>query len=200
MRFTPSAIAAKAAQGGRKDLAWEAACRSLVLLKNEGHALPLRDDPGAIAVIGPLADAKGEDQEPVAATETSDKAIAVLDGLRSALPKARVAFTPGCGIERIGTAGRAKRARAHAAKRCHHPLSRRNAGDERRGWKPWASGPARRPMRVGTHSPRPKETRRDPAVFRAPARAAGLAGRRRRTRSWRHGSRAARLDARSPTS
>jgi beta-glucosidase len=105
---TPSAIAAKAAHGGRKDLAWEAACRSLVLLKNKNYALPLRDDPGAIAVIGPLADAKGEEREPVPATETSDKAIGVLDGLRSALPKARVAFTPGCGIDRIGAAARAK--------------------------------------------------------------------------------------------
>jgi beta-glucosidase len=105
---TPSAIAAKAAQGARKDLAWEAACRSMVLLTNKNHALPLRDGPGSIAVIGPLADAKGEDREAVAATETSDKAIAVLDGLRGALAKTRVAFTPGCGIERIRAAGKAK--------------------------------------------------------------------------------------------
>ena len=105
---TPNAIAAVGAQGERKELAWEAACRSLVLLKNKDETLPLRDDAGAIAVIGPLADAKGEDRTPVGAKESGEKPLAVLDGLRVALPKASVAFTPGCGIERINGAGKAK--------------------------------------------------------------------------------------------
>ncbi|MDE3053518.1 MAG: glycoside hydrolase family 3 C-terminal domain-containing protein, partial [Gemmatimonadota bacterium] len=38
-------------------LALRAARESMVLLKNDGHVLPLRRDPGTIAVIGPDADA-----------------------------------------------------------------------------------------------------------------------------------------------
>ncbi|MBW0005830.1 MAG: glycoside hydrolase family 3 C-terminal domain-containing protein [Hyphomicrobiales bacterium] len=103
---TPSAIAAVGAQRERKELAWEAACRSLVLLKNDGDVLPLRDAPRAIAVIGPLADAKGEAAALVEASEGGEKALAIVDGLRAALPQANVAFTAGCGIERIDTAGK----------------------------------------------------------------------------------------------
>ncbi|MBV8961985.1 MAG: glycoside hydrolase family 3 C-terminal domain-containing protein [Hyphomicrobiales bacterium] len=105
---SPSAIAATAAQGKRRDLAREAACRSFVLLKNERDALPLSDGQGAIAVMGPLADAKGDAREAVLTTESLAKPVAVLDGLRSALPNARIAFTPGCTVERIEAAERSR--------------------------------------------------------------------------------------------
>ena len=105
---TPSAIAATAAQGKRKDLAREAACRSFVLLKNKGNVLPLRDAQTSLAVIGPLADAKGEAREPVAAHESvAGTAIPVLDGLRKAHPNAKVAFTPGSDVVKINATQRA---------------------------------------------------------------------------------------------
>jgi beta-glucosidase len=103
---SPGAIAAAPAQRQRKELAFEAACRSLVLLKNEDDMLPLRDGRAAIAVIGPLADAKGQSQEPVTADAPGNEALVVLDGLRRALPTAKVAFTPGCEVERIEVRGR----------------------------------------------------------------------------------------------
>ena len=88
----------------RRDLAREAARRSLVLLSNRHGALPLRDG-GAIAVIGPLADGRGSVPEP--ADGIAAQAIAVLDGLRDALPHAAISFAQGCGVERIDESGKA---------------------------------------------------------------------------------------------
>lgn len=41
-------------------LAKEAACKSMVLLKNENNLLPLSEKTGSIAIIGPLADSKAD--------------------------------------------------------------------------------------------------------------------------------------------
>jgi beta-glucosidase len=94
---TPRAIAAAGAQRMRRDLAWEATCRSIVLLRNEDCVLPLPDRRGAIAVIGPLANAGAEVEQ----ARAESKPIVVLDGLRGALPKAKIAFARGCGVDRI---------------------------------------------------------------------------------------------------
>ncbi len=101
-----------AVEGGEADrkrraLAREAARRSMVLLKNRAGILPLRDAAGAIAVIGPLADALGEKPEPDAA-KARPKAIAVRDALREALPKAAISYAQGCEVERIENSGKAK--------------------------------------------------------------------------------------------
>jgi beta-glucosidase len=95
------------AGGKRRDLAWEAACRSIVLLKNRNGALPLRDAHLAIAVIGPLADAGGELRAPGPAAGPADKTISVRDGLRGALPQATISFALGCEVERIEASGKA---------------------------------------------------------------------------------------------
>jgi beta-glucosidase len=104
---TASAPDAGNAGSKRRHLAWEAACRSIVLLKNRGGILPLRDGRRSISVIGPLADACGELQEPGSVAGLAGKAIAVLDGLRGALPGTAISFASGCGIDRIEDSGKA---------------------------------------------------------------------------------------------
>jgi len=89
------ARAAAETRKARRALAREAACRSVVLLTNRDGALPLRAGADRIAVIGPLADGKGD------APQAQDKrAIVVRDGLHAALPKATLAFAQGCLVER----------------------------------------------------------------------------------------------------
>ena len=72
-------------------LALEAAEKSLVLLKNDG-VLPLRAD-ARVAVVGPLGDAtrvlRGNYSSPLSAPPVS-----VLDGLRQAMPGARIRHVP----------------------------------------------------------------------------------------------------------
>jgi beta-glucosidase len=104
----PGAIAAIGARRQSQDLAYEANCRSMVLLKNADGVLPLGQGPRKIAVIGPLADAKGEAPDKAATGVASGKPIAVLDGLRSALPQAEIAYAQGCGVERIAAGDRSQ--------------------------------------------------------------------------------------------
>jgi beta-glucosidase len=100
-----SASRAKSAVNKRLRLAREAASRSIVLLKNSGGLLPLRDASGSIAVIGPLAEASDELAWSVAGA--SSKAIAILQGMRAALPATAISFAQGCGIDRIDQAAKA---------------------------------------------------------------------------------------------
>lgn len=88
----------------RRQLAREVAARSVVLLKNDAHTLPLRSDVRRIAVIGPLADAAAEMRGPWWAASTADEPISLLEGVRSAWPDADVAHAPGVGI-RDGNSG-----------------------------------------------------------------------------------------------
>jgi beta-glucosidase len=66
-----------------RDLAREAAHRSMVLLKNEDDVLPLGDDVETLAVIGPLADDARSILGEWAASGRAEDAISVLQGLES---------------------------------------------------------------------------------------------------------------------
>jgi beta-glucosidase len=77
----------------------EAAARSIVLLKNERNALPLRKDVGSIAVIGPL----GDDQENLLGSWSGDgrkeDAVTLLAGIRGKLPSTtRINYSKACAI------------------------------------------------------------------------------------------------------
>lgn len=77
----------------------EAAQRSLVLLRNEGHALPLAASLKRIAVIGPLGDS-GED---IKGSWTVEKGpgVTVLEGIKARWPQAEVTFSRGGDMQRV---------------------------------------------------------------------------------------------------
>ena len=77
-------------------LSLRAAHESLVLLKNEGHLLPLSKSLRKVAVIGPNAD---ERQLLICRYGPADPAfITVLQGVKDALPQADVRYEKGCDI------------------------------------------------------------------------------------------------------
>ena len=77
-----------------QDLAEKIARECIVLLKNENGILPLSRDLSTVAVIGPSADkAVLGDYTPRGKT-----GISVLEGIRRALPAAKILHEPGCGF------------------------------------------------------------------------------------------------------
>jgi beta-glucosidase len=86
-------------------LAREVAQRAIVLLTNQGGALPLSPDGGRIAAIGPLANARGDMPGPWAAGGRPEEMVTILEGLRTALPAREVAHAPGVEIDGGETSG-----------------------------------------------------------------------------------------------
>lgn len=78
----------------------EAAAQTAVLLRNEGHALPLRKDVRSVAVIGPLADSKLDTLGSWAIHGDREHVVTVAQGIREKLPNATVSVTTGVEIER----------------------------------------------------------------------------------------------------
>lgn len=81
-----------------EQLARDAARRAIVLLTNDG-VLPLSPSLKKIAVIGPLADASHEMDGPWAAAGDRDRPVAILEGLKAALPDAEIQFATGVGVD-----------------------------------------------------------------------------------------------------
>ena len=92
-------VQAGAALPKHRDLAREAACRSVVLLKNEGSVLPLPPGLRRIAMIGPLADAREEMLGPWWAAGSSADAVSFVEGLRAALPDVEIVCVRGVAID-----------------------------------------------------------------------------------------------------
>lgn len=76
----------------------EAAQRSMVLLRNEGRALPLAASLRRIAVIGPL----GDSTEDIKGSWTVEggAAVSVLEGIKARWPQAAVSFARGGDMQR----------------------------------------------------------------------------------------------------
>jgi beta-glucosidase len=87
----------------RRDLAREAARRSIVLLTNSG-VLPLAE-PKRIALIGPLADARNDMRGCWASVGDPKEPVTILEGLRAALPQCDIAFAPGVTINTEDVSG-----------------------------------------------------------------------------------------------
>lgn len=88
-----------------RQAAREIARESMVLLKNDGGVLPLSKSLKTVAVIGPLADDAGAMNGNWAGDAHAGDAIAPLQGIRDALPGARVLYAKGAGIEGDDTSG-----------------------------------------------------------------------------------------------
>ncbi|HEY2520507.1 MAG TPA: glycoside hydrolase family 3 N-terminal domain-containing protein [Streptosporangiaceae bacterium] len=85
------------------------AARSMVLLNNQDHALPLSTSVPSVAVVGPLADDPSDQlgpDVPIGYT-ASDQAsvVPVLAGIKAALPKATVTYAQGCDTACTSTSG-----------------------------------------------------------------------------------------------
>jgi beta-glucosidase len=76
-----------------------AAERTMVLLRNENHALPLKKSITSIALIGPLAN-DGTDLDGGWGVEGETPAVTVEAGLRQKLPNATITFSRGGEIRR----------------------------------------------------------------------------------------------------
>jgi beta-glucosidase len=80
-----------------RDLAREAARRSIVLLGNSG-ILPFRPEIRRIALVGPLADAPAEMRGPWFAAGAAADPVSIRAGLAAALPDCEIIFAKGVGI------------------------------------------------------------------------------------------------------
>ncbi len=76
-------------------LAREAACRSMVLLRDRDGLLPLQGEARHLAIIGPLADAGAEMLGPWSAAGKADDTVGYLAGLRAALPGWTISHSEG---------------------------------------------------------------------------------------------------------
>jgi beta-glucosidase len=88
-----------------RKLAREAARESIVLLKNEHDLLPLRKELATLAVIGELAADKPATLGTWYGAGRAEDTVTVLDGVRHALPHARVVYARGASPESPATTG-----------------------------------------------------------------------------------------------
>ncbi len=80
--------------------------KSIVLLKNENEALPLRRGLRSIAVIGPLADARRDLEGGWIVKSGADKMASLVDAVREAAgPGTQVSYAPGCDVACRNTDG-----------------------------------------------------------------------------------------------
>jgi len=106
----------------QRELAREAARRSITLLKNDGGLLPLPKDAKTIAVIGPNADSTrnllGDYSYTVHFLRERDgvRVVSILEGIKSKVsPATRVLYARGCDIMDSSTAGFEEALRAAGA-------------------------------------------------------------------------------------
>jgi beta-glucosidase len=86
---------------GHRQEARAAAQRSMVLLRNEGHALPLSKKLASVAVVGPLADSRADTEGAWMVFGHQPAAVTVFEGIRAKLPGAKVVHAPGPEIKRM---------------------------------------------------------------------------------------------------
>jgi len=80
--------------------------QSIVLLKNQGDLLPLKNNIRSIAVIGPLADDQNDPLGPWSGHGRGEDVVTVLQGIKAKLSsQTKVRFVRGCGINDSSTDG-----------------------------------------------------------------------------------------------
>ena len=97
--LTPANLAAARTMAGR----------SMVLLNNNSHALPLSTSVSSVAVVGPLADNPSDQLGPDVPIGYSSSdltsVVSVLRGIKAAVPSATVNYAQGCDTSCTSTAG-----------------------------------------------------------------------------------------------
>lgn len=87
----------------------EAAAGCMVLLKNEQRTLPFGKDVSSLAVVGPLGDDTWEMHGTWAGPGSREfPAVSVLEGVKRAVPDAKVTFARGCEVTGDDTGGFAR--------------------------------------------------------------------------------------------
>jgi beta-glucosidase len=86
-----------------RELARKLAGRSMVLLKNENHTLPLSKSLMSVAVIGPMAETPPDmaEIEDVVSSPNEIHAVTVVAGLKNAFPKAHIEVVDGPQLHRV---------------------------------------------------------------------------------------------------
>jgi beta-glucosidase len=83
--------------------------RSMVLLNNDNHALPLSPSVPSIAVVGPLADNPSDQLGPDVpigySADDLKSVVSVLNGIKAAAPHATVSYAQGCDADCTSTSG-----------------------------------------------------------------------------------------------
>lgn len=87
------------ARRAHRDVALEAACRSIVLLTNRDNLLPVAPAPRRIAVLGPLADAREEMLGPWSGAGRVEDMVTFLEGVRKAWPQCEITYAKGVDID-----------------------------------------------------------------------------------------------------
>lgn len=88
----------KKVNAAHRKVAREAGAGSVVLLKNQ-NVLPVTSTAGKIAVVGPLNKAKKDMMGNWSAIGKAEEVISVFDGLKAALPKAKITYIEGYDLE-----------------------------------------------------------------------------------------------------
>lgn len=89
-----------------REAARDVARHSMVLLKNDGGVLPIRDKVKTIAVIGPLADSQRDPMGTWAGFGRNEDVVTVLAGIRERAGDAvKIEFAKGCDVKDSDTSG-----------------------------------------------------------------------------------------------
>ena len=88
----------KKVNAAHRKVAREAGAGSVVLLKNQ-NVLPVTSTAGKIAVVGPLNKAQKDMLGNWSAIGKAEEVISVFDGLKAALPKAKITYIEGYDLE-----------------------------------------------------------------------------------------------------
>ena len=89
----------KARRVEHRDIARDAARRSIVLLSNRSNVLPVRQPPRRVAVLGPLANAQAEMLGPWSGAGLVEDMVPFLPGIRAAWHDSEILHAPGVAIE-----------------------------------------------------------------------------------------------------
>jgi len=89
----------KARRLEHRDIARDAARRSIVLLTNRNNVLPVTGQPRSVAVLGPLANAQAEMLGPWSGAGLIEDMVPFLPGFRAAWPGAEILHAQGVEIE-----------------------------------------------------------------------------------------------------